>query len=402
MKNCEEYLAPVINKIPPSGIRKFFDLVMNAEGVISLGVGEPDFVTPWHIREACTEALAQGYTMYTSNQGLPELRQEIAAYLKKSLDLKYCPEKEILVTVGASEAVDLAMRSLIAPGDEVLIPEPCYVSYKPCAYLAGGEPVSIQTSAVNKFKLTSGLLEKHLTSRSKILVLSYPNNPTGAVMRRKELEEIARVVIENDLIVISDEIYGELTYNGSHVSIASLPQMQSRTILINGLSKAYAMTGWRIGYIAAAPAFVSAMVKIHQYTMLCAPVMSQMAALEAFRNGKDDVKQMRGQYDQRRRLVVTRLREMGLDCFEPEGAFYVFPSIKKTGLSSQEFTEELLKKEKVAVVSGEVFGRGGEGHIRCSYAASVTNLTEALQRMENFVRNLSRGLNCRGLKEKAR
>lgn len=381
----EGFLSPVVRDLPPSGIRKFFDLAMTMKGVISLGVGEPDFMTPWHVREACVDALQQGYTMYTSNRGLPELCNEISAYLLRKFNLEYNPEKEILVTVGASEAIDLAMRSLVVPGDEVLIPEPCYVSYKPCVLLAGGKPVPIPTTASRGFKLTSRQLERYLTPKSKLLVLSYPNNPTGTIMKKDELEEIAQVVRNSNLLVIADEIYGELTYTGTHCSFASLPEMQSRTILINGVSKAYAMTGWRIGYVAANTVFINGMLKIHQYTILCAPIMNQISALEALKYGGKEVKRMRRQYDQRRMLTVSRLRDMGMECFLPEGAFYVFPSIERTGLTSLEFAEGLLREEKVAVVPGDAFGQSGSGHIRCSYAASIPQLTEALDRMERFV-----------------
>ncbi len=380
----DDFVSPVIKSIPPSGIRRFFDLVANTKGVISLGVGEPDFVTPWHIRESCVYSLEKGYTVYTSNHGLPELRQEIARYLSERYGIQYRYQDEILVTVGASEAVDLALRAVLAPGDEVLIPEPCYVSYRPCTLMAGGKPVGIGTFAKNNFKLLPEQIESAITPKSKVLILCYPNNPTGATMERHELEAIARIVEKYNLLVISDEIYSELCYNGGHASFASIPGMQERTILINGLSKSFAMTGWRIGYIAAHPALIAAMVKIHQYTILCAPIMGQMAAVEALRRGQCEVSKMVAQYNQRRRLVVGRLREMGLSCFEPKGAFYAFPSIEATGLTSEQFAEELLKQEQVAVVPGGVFGSGGEGHIRISYAASVANLTEALNRMERF------------------
>ncbi|NLO89607.1 MAG: aminotransferase class I/II-fold pyridoxal phosphate-dependent enzyme [Clostridia bacterium] len=385
-------ISPLVKNLPPSGIRKFFDLVANTKGVISLGVGEPDFVTPWHIREACFYSLEQGYTMYTSNWGLPELRKEISKFLYERYGLGYNPENEIVVTVGASEAVDLALRTIIMPGDEVIIPEPTYVSYKPCAVLAGAEPVTVQTSYENEFKLKEEDLNEKINSRTKALILCYPNNPTGAIMEKEDLEGIARIAVQNDLIVISDEIYSELTYKGSHVSIASFPGMRERTIVINGFSKAWAMTGWRIGFAAGPRDIIEEMVKIHQYTILCAPVMGQMAALEALKNGSEEVEKMVTQYNQRRRFVVSKLREMGLECFEPKGAFYVFPSIKSTGMSSEEFAEELLKKEKVAVVPGSAFGRSGEGHIRISYAASLKNLTKALDRMANFLDSLNKNI----------
>ncbi|BCV21267.1 aminotransferase class I/II-fold pyridoxal phosphate-dependent enzyme [Moorella sp. Hama-1] len=388
---AQRFIAPVVKNLPPSGIRRFFDLVANTKGVISLGVGEPDFVTPWHIREACVQSLERGYTMYTSNYGLPELRQAIAAYLERRFGLSYDPLKQIMVTIGASEAVDLALRTVLNPGDEVLIPEPCYVSYQPITKLAGGVPVTIPTTAADNFALTAARLEKYLTPRSKVLLLCFPNNPTGAVLNREEMQDIARLVIKYNLLVISDEIYAELRYEGQPLSFASLPDMQDRTILVSGFSKAFAMTGWRVGYVAAHPDFLAAMVKIHQYTILCAPVMGQMAALEALRHGSQDVDRMVEQYDQRRRLVYSRLREMGLDCFEPRGAFYIFPSIAATGLDATTFAEELLKEEKVAVVPGTAFGASGEGFIRCSYAASLADLTEAMNRMERFV---SRRLAC--------
>ncbi|WP_202819949.1 aminotransferase class I/II-fold pyridoxal phosphate-dependent enzyme [Calderihabitans maritimus] len=388
--NAAEFISPVLKEIPPSGIRKFFDLVMGTEGVISLGVGEPDFVTPWSIREACFDALKRGYTMYTSNRGLVELRQEISSYLARRYGVVYSPEDQVLVTIGASEAVDLALRAVLSPGDEVLIPEPCYVSYKPCAVLAGGKPVMVRTLAEDQFKLRPEQLEEKITPKTKVLIISYPNNPTGATMNREELLKIAQVVERHNLLVISDEIYSELTYNGAHTCFASLPGMQERTLLINGFSKAFAMTGWRIGYVAGNRELIGAMVKIHQYTILCAPVTGQMAALEALRNGFEEVKKMVEQYDQRRRLVVSRLREMGLDCFEPKGAFYVFPSIRSTGLSSEEFCERLLREEQVAVVPGNAFGESGEGHIRISYAASIQEISEALDRMERFLRRFHR------------
>ncbi|WP_338826448.1 putative N-acetyl-LL-diaminopimelate aminotransferase [Moorella thermoacetica] len=382
---ARRFITPVVRDLPPSGIRRFFELVASTKGVISLGVGEPDFVTPWHIREACVQSLERGYTMYTSNYGLPELRRAIADYLAWRFGLTYDPMKQIMVTIGASEAVDLALRTVLNPGDEVLIPEPCYVSYQPITQLAGGIPVPIPTTMTDGFALTAARLEHYITPRSKVLILCFPNNPTGAVLNREEMQAIARLVEKYNLLVISDEIYAELRYEGQPLSFASLPGMQERTILVSGFSKAFAMTGWRVGYVAAHPDFLAAMVKIHQYTILCAPVMGQMAALEALRHGRQDVERMVEQYDQRRRLVYSRLREMGLDCFEPRGAFYIFPSIAATGLDSVTFAEELLKEEKVAVVPGTAFGASGEGFIRCSYAASLADLTEAMNRMERFV-----------------
>lgn len=374
--------------VPPSGIRKFFELVLGVEDVISLGVGEPDFVTPWHIREAAMYALEKGYTMYTSNYGLLELREEIANALKRDYSIEYDPKSEILITVGVSEGFDLAVRATVNPGDEVIVPEPCYVAYRPCTIFAGGIPKVIATSVEDEFKVTPEQIEGRINKKTKVLVLSYPNNPTGATMNKKELEEIADVVNEHDLIVISDEVYGKLTYDGRHTSFASLNGMQERTILLNGFSKAYAMTGWRVGYACGSAEIIEAMMKIHQYGMLCAPIASQMAALEALRNGEKEMLGMVKQYNQRRRLVVKRLNEIGLTCFEPRGAFYAFPSIRKSRLSSEKFAERLLKEEKVAVVPGSAFGESGEGFIRCSYAASLEDLNEALNRMERFVTSM--------------
>lgn len=385
LRNMNDYLSPLVRSIPPSGIRKFFDLVSGSKDVISLGVGEPDFVTPWHVREAAVYSLERGYTTYTSNWGMPELREEIGAYLNKQFQLKYEPSNEILVTVGGSEAIDLALRALISPGDEILIPEPCYISYSPITYISGGKPVGIETFAEDQFKLTVESLEKAITDRSKLLILCYPSNPTGAIMTREDWLPIARLVEEHDLLVISDEIYAELSYGAKHVSFASLPGMKDRTILVSGFSKAFAMTGWRMGYACGHPDILSAMCKIHQYTVMCAPVMGQMAALEALRNGLDEKDRMVEVYNQRRRLVVKSFQEMGLDCHEPAGAFYAFPSIKKTGLTSEEFAQSLLREEKVAAVPGHVFGLGGEGFLRCSYATSNQQLIEAMERINRFV-----------------
>lgn len=386
--NPENYISPILKTLPPSGIRKFFDLVSETKDVISLGVGEPDFVSPWHAREACIYSLEKGYTMYTSNYGLPELRAAIARYLNDRFSVNYDDRKEILVTVGASEAVDIAFRTVICPGDEVLIPEPCYVSYKPCAILAGAVPVVIPTSGKNGFKVTSEILESYITPKTKVLMLNYPNNPTGAVLTKEELEQLCRVIIKHNMIVISDEIYAELTYEGDHVCIASLPEMRNRTIVISGMSKAFAMTGWRIGYVAAHEDFIDSMVKIHQYTMLCAPVMGQKAAVEAFISCREEVSRMVEEYDQRRRIITKRMNDMGLTCVEPKGAFYIFPSIVNTGLGSEEFATRLLKEAKVAVVPGNTFAKSGEGYIRCSYAASIKQITEAMDRMERFVQAL--------------
>ncbi|KAB2954137.1 aminotransferase class I/II-fold pyridoxal phosphate-dependent enzyme [Heliorestis acidaminivorans] len=385
MRTAREYVNPVIENLPPSGIRRFFDLVANTKGVISLGVGEPDFVTPWHIREACFYGLERGYTMYTSNFGMPELRKEISSFVEKNYEVAYEPLEETLVTVGASEAVDLAMRALLVAGEEVLVPEPCYVSYAPTVTMAGGIPIQVPTYVEDDFQLTSKALEAKVTDKTKLLVLCYPNNPTGAIMARDELLEIARFVEKHDLLVLADEIYADMTYEGKHQCFAALPGMRDRTILINGFSKNYAMTGWRIGYACGHAEFIAQMTKIHQYTILCAPIMGQMAALEALKNGQSEKERMLIEYDQRRRFVVGRFNQIGLHCFTPRGAFYAFPSIKATGLTSEEFCEKLLKEEQVAVVPGNAFGTSGEGFIRVSYASSMANLTAALDRIEAFV-----------------
>lgn len=384
----KEYLTPLIREIPPSGIRKFFDLVSGSKDIISLGVGEPDFVTPWHVREACVYSLEQGRTAYTHNAGLPELREEIAAYLYNNFHVQYEPANEVIVTVGGSEAIDLALRALVAPGDEILIPEPCYISYSPITALTGGKAVGIETFAKDQFKLTAEALEANITPKSKVLILSYPSNPTGGIMSYEDMLPIAKLVEKHDLIVITDEIYAELTYGQKHVSFATLPGMKDRTILISGMSKAFAMTGWRMGYACGHPDLIGAMLKIHQYTIMCAPVMGQIAALEALRHGMDEKDKMVEAYNQRRRLVVKGFREIGLECHEPQGAFYAFPSIASTGLSSDEFAQRLLLEGKVAVVPGHAFGTGGEGFIRCSYATSVQQLTEALYRIGEFVEKL--------------
>lgn len=384
--NWADRVSPLVKSIPPSGIRRFFDIVAEMKGVISLGVGEPDFITPWHIRESCIHGLHRGYTAYTSNFGLLELREEIARLLARDYQVAYDPRKEVLVTVGVSEAFDLAMRAVLSPGDEVLVPEPSYVSYKACVTLAGGKPIPVPTTIDNEFRLTPALLEAYITPRTKVLVIGYPNNPTGAVMTREELVQIAAFVKKHDLIVISDEIYGRLTYEGTHTCFASLPDMRDRTILLNGFSKAYAMTGWRLGYACSNPDFIAAMTKIHQYTMLCAPITAQVAAIEALRNGEASVEKMVSEYNRRRRLMLNGFREMGLTCFEPKGAFYIFPSIKETGMDSLSFAETLLKEEKVALVPGSAFGDSGEGYVRCSYANSAANLAEALERIGRFVR----------------
>ena len=381
-------LSKTIKTIEPSGIRKFFDIVSEMKDAISLGVGEPDFDTPWHIRDEGIYSLEKGRTFYTSNSGLKELKVEITNYLKRKCNVEYKYDKEVLVTVGGSEAIDIAMRAMLDPGDEVLIPQPSYVSYVPCAVLANGKPVIIELKAENEFRLTAEQLEAAITPKSKLLVLPFPNNPTGAVMERKDLEAVAEVVKKHDLFVLSDEIYSELTYLDEHVSIASLPGMKERTILINGFSKAYAMTGWRLGYACGPEVIISQMTKIHQFAIMCAPTTSQYAAVEALKNGDEDVVMMREEYNQRRRYLLHRFKEMGLECFEPFGAFYMFPSIKKFGMTSEEFANELLKSQKVAVVPGTAFGECGEGFLRISYAYSVEDLKEALGRIEVFINEL--------------
>lgn len=390
-KTMTSYLAPRVREIQPSGIRRFFDLASGSKDIITLGVGEPDFITPWHVREACVYSLERGYTSYTSNSGTPELREAIAEYLYTSYQVKYNPKDEILVTVGGSEAIDLALRALIEPGDEILVPVPCYISYSPIAMIGGGVPVEIETYAEHDFKLQAEHLKAKITPKSKVLILNYPSNPTGGIMTYEDWLPIAKIVEENDLIVISDEIYAELTYGQKHVSFASIPGMKDRTILVNGFSKAFAMTGWRMGYACGHPDLIYAMLKIHQYTVMCAPVMGQVAALEALKNGLEEKDQMVESYNQRRRLIVQGLRDIGLECHEPQGAFYAFPSIASTGLSSEEFAQRLLLEAKVAAVPGNVFGAGGEGFLRCSYATGVNQLNEALHRMEQFVRKLKQG-----------
>ena len=381
-------LSDTIVQIEPSGIRKFFDIVSEMKDAISLGVGEPDFDTPWHIREEGIYSLEKGRTFYTSNAGLKELKQEISRYLYRRFDVSYNPDSEIMVTVGGSEAIDIAMRAMLDPGDEVLIPQPSYVSYVPCARLAGGVPVIIELEEKDQFKLTAEKLREKITDRTKILVLPFPNNPTGAIMDREDLQAIAEIVLEKDLFVISDEIYSELTYSGTHVTIASLPEMRDRTVLINGFSKSYAMTGWRLGYAAAPHMILEQMLKIHQYAIMCAPTTSQYAAVSALRDGDKDVEYMRESYNQRRRFVLNAFQEMGLDCFEPLGVFYTFPSIKRFGITSDEFANRFLREEKVAVVPGTAFGACGEGFLRVSYAYSLKDLKEALGRMARFVGRL--------------
>ena len=381
-------LNKTIVNIQPSGIRKYFDIVNEMKDGISLGVGEPDFDTPWHIRDEAIYSLEKGCTFYTSNAGLKELKIEIDRYLTRRYGISYNYDKEIIVTIGGSEAIDVAMRAMLDPGDEVLIPQPSYVSYLPCAVLANGVPVVIELKAENEFRLTAEELEAAITPKTKLLVLPFPNNPTGAVMEKKDLEAIAEVVQKHDLFVISDEIYSELTYLENHVSIASLPGMKERTVLINGFSKSYAMTGWRLGYACGPEVIIKQMTKIHQYAIMCAPTTSQYAAVDALRNGDEDVAKMREEYDGRRRYLMHRFKEMGLECFEPFGAFYVFPCIKEFGMTSEEFVTELLSSQKVAVVPGTAFGECGEGFVRISYAYSLENLKVAMDRIEAFVTEL--------------
>lgn len=381
-------LNKTIVNIQPSGIRKFFDIVSEMEGAISLGVGEPDFDTPWHIRDEGIYSLEKGRTHYTSNAGLKELKIEIDRFLTRRYGISYDPIKEIMVTVGGSEAIDIAMRAMLDPGDEVLIPQPSYVSYVPCAVLANGVPVVIELQAENEFRLTAEELEAAITPKTKLLVLPFPNNPTGAVMEREDLEKIAEVVKKHDLFILSDEIYSELTYLENHVSIASLPGMWERTIVINGFSKSHAMTGWRLGYACGPAVILKQMLKIHQYAIMCAPTTSQYAAVEALRNGDDDVKAMREEYDGRRRYLLHRFKEMGLSCFEPFGAFYMFPCIKEFGMTSDEFATKLLNARKLAVVPGTAFGDCGEGFLRISYAYSLENLKKAMDRLEAFITEL--------------
>ena len=382
-------LSNVVVEIQPSGIRKFFDIVSEMKDAISLGVGEPDFDTPWHIREEGIYSLERGRTFYTSNAGLKELKEEISCYLKRRFDLDYDYNTEVMVTVGGSEAIDAAIRAMIDPGDEVLIPQPSYVSYVPCVQLAYGKPVIIELKEENQFRLTKEEVLEKLTDKTKVLVLPFPNNPTGSIMEKKDLEEIAQVCMEHDIFVLSDEIYSELTYNGeNHVSIASVPGMKERTIVINGFSKSYAMTGWRLGYAAGPKEILKQMIKIHQFVIMCAPTNSQYAAIEALKNGDKDVDMMRESYNQRRRYLLNAFSEMGLDCFEPYGAFYMFPSIKKFGMTSEEFANRLLQEEKVAVVPGTAFGQCGEGFLRISYAYSLDDLKEALGRLASFISRL--------------
>lgn len=381
-------LADKVVDIKPSGIRKFFDIVSEMKDAISLGVGEPDFDTPWHIRDEGIYSLERGRTFYTSNAGLKELRQEICNYMRRKNNIEYDWAKEVLITVGGSEAIDMGLRAMINPGEEVLIPQPSYVSYEPCAILAGARPVIIDLKEENEFRLTAQELEDAITDKTKVLILPFPNNPTGAIMEREDLEAIAEVILKHDIFVISDEIYAELSYKKRHVSIASLPGMQERTILINGFSKAYAMTGWRLGYACGPAAIIGQMTKIHQFAIMCAPTTSQYAAVEALKNGDSDIEEMRVAYNQRRRYLMNAFREMGLQCFEPYGAFYVFPYIGEFGMTSDEFAQRFLEEERVAVVPGTAFGDSGEGFVRISYAYSLENLKVAIGRLERFVNKL--------------
>jgi aminotransferase len=384
----KSYLSETVARLKPSGIRRFFDLASSMEGVISLGVGEPDFVTSWNIREACILSLEQGYTSYTANAGLLELRQEIAAYLARKFHIEYDPETEILVTVGASQAIDLALRATVNPGEEVIVVEPSFVAYEPLVTLAGGVPVPVETNGDDHFKLRPDQIERVITERTKALIICSPNNPTGTVLHKEELEAIARMAQKHDLLIISDEIYAELTYDDSYISFAAVDGMRERTILISGFSKGFAMTGWRLGFAAAPAEILQAMLKIHQYAMMCAPTMAQYGAIEALRNGEQDVEYMKKSYRRRRNYFVQSLNEIGLSCHMPGGAFYAFPSIRATGLTSEQFAEKLLLEEKVAVVPGNVFGASGEGYIRCSYASSLEQLQEAIKRMKRFLERL--------------
>ena len=389
MIDYDKLVNTTIKGIKPSGIRKFFDIASEMEDVISLSVGEPDFHTPWHIREAGIASLEKGRTRYTPNRGFIQLRQEVSSFLLRHYGVEYLPEKEILVTVGGSEAIDLCVRSLVNPGDEVLIPEPSFVCYVPITQAAGGVPVIIETQPDNGFKLTAQQLEGKITDKTKLLIMPYPNNPTGAVMSRAELEEIAEVAERHNLLVLSDEIYAALTYTqAGHTTFSSLPGMRERTVVVNGFSKAHSMTGWRLGYAAGPQEIISLMTKLHQFAIMSAPTTSQYAAIEALKNGDEDMEYMRGQYDMRRRLIVDGLNKMGLRCFEPQGAFYVFPSVKSTGLTSQEFCERLIYDKHVAVVPGDAFGASGEGFVRISYSYSIKHITEALERMEAFLQAL--------------
>lgn len=388
--NYDQIISQKIQNIKPSGIRKFFDILEEMTDAISLGIGEPDFVTPWHIRDAGIYSLERGHTKYTSNAGMLELRREIANYLRRRFDLEYDYTNQILVTVGGSEAIDLALRVLVNPGDEVIIPVPSFVCYGPLTEMAGGVPVYVELTAENGFRLTPEQLKAAITPRTKALVLPFPSNPTGGIMERRDLEAIAQVLEDNDIMVISDEIYAELTYGQRHVSPANLTQLYDRTVVVNGFSKSHAMTGWRMGYVCAPQPVVAAMTKLHQFGIMSAPTTSQYAAIEAMRSGDEDIAHMREEYDSRRRYLVENLNRIGLDCFEPKGAFYVFPCIRSSGLSSEEFCERFLREEKVAVIPGTAFGPGGEGYVRACYASSMRDLTESISRLDNFLQNLRR------------
>ena len=380
-----EKLSTSVQSIAPSGIRKFFDIAAQMDDVISLGVGEPDFITPWSIRESCVYGLERGYTSYTANRGMPELRNEISRHYNRLYNLDYNPDTEVLVTVGVSEALDIALRAVLNVGDEVLIPEPCYVSYQACTILAGGVPIPVAAKLENEFRITPEELEPHLTPKTKAILIGYPNNPTGAIMERRDLIKLAEFAEKHDLIVISDEIYGDLTYEGVHECFSSLPKMRDRTILLNGFSKAYAMTGWRIGYALSNADFIGAMTKIHQYTMLCAPITAQVAAIEALKHGEKYMKKMVAEYDRRRNLIYDGLNKLGLKCFEPKGAFYIFPDITSSGMTAEDFAEKLIRSERVALVPGTAFGESGTGHVRCSYATSIEKISAALKRIEKFL-----------------
>ncbi|MCK9478087.1 MAG: aminotransferase class I/II-fold pyridoxal phosphate-dependent enzyme [Firmicutes bacterium] len=386
----KQLLSPVVSSIQPSGIRKFFDIVSSMPDALSLGVGEPDFVTPWHIRDAGIYSLEKGQTYYTSNSGMAPLREEICNYMNRRFSLEYNSDTEVLVTVGGSEAIDLCLRSLVCKGDEVLIPEPSFVCYSPCTQLAGGTPVPIVTTEKDNFKLTAEALKKAITPNTKLLILPFPNNPTGAIMTKHELEQVAKVLNDTQIIVLSDEIYAELTYNGKHTSIANIEGMKERTVVISGFSKAYAMTGWRLGYACGHSDIIASMTKIHQYSVMCSPTTSQFAAIDALKNGDADIEAMAAEYNYRRKIILDGVRQIGLECFEPQGAFYIFPNITSTGLSSNEFCEKMLTEQKVAVIPGNAFGSSGEGFIRCSYAYSIPVINQALERMDTFVKKYKR------------
>ena len=384
-KKQHKLISERVNRLSPSGIRKFFDLLASMDGVISLGIGEPDYTTPWHIREAAISSLEKGYTMYTSNSGIPELRQELSRYLKDNHGVTYDPDGELLITTGSSEALDISMRAILNPGDEVIMPDPCYVAYEACVIMAGGEPVKVPTNEQNNFEVKADDIEAKITGRTRAILIGYPSNPTGAVMSREGLLAIAELAQHHQLMVVSDEIYAKLVYDGEHTCVAGLPGMKADTILLSGFSKAFAMTGWRLGYAASTREIIAAMTKIHQYTMMCAPTMAQVAAIEALKSGEPSVMEMVEDYNRRRKVIVKGLNDIGLSCFEPRGAFYAFPSITCTGMTSEEFSEKLLIEEKVAVVPGSAFGQCGEGYVRCCYATSLSDIEEALSRMKRFV-----------------